>query len=281
MKKFFLYFILSISIPFNGITQSERDQKTSIRNTPQTKSSNFQNQSEIYEKSSIRQQNYQSPNPRYPQPVIYNDPWMWNRWNRWGTPVYGYNYFDTWYMNDYYGRRIPTRVYYYSDRKTDTIYGKPLNTRLGINFSTQKDIGGWITIGSKNFFFFEVNTKIVNDNSTYYNDSRVNFISASQIWKDERKEDIKKGSSVYIGFGAKFKNTQPYLALGFSKEKNLYQFYDETFILSNNGLYSFNSNTRNITSFKMGLIQDWKRFSLKADYDPFRNNFGFGVGLNF
>lgn len=279
MLKSIATFFSFLVISFLSFSQTEKDQKLTIKNQPN--SPVYYKSNESYEKSLIRQENSRPQYQKFQQPIIYNDYPMWNRWNRWGAPMYGYNYYDTWYTNDLYGRRLPVRTYYYRNGNSDTIYGNPMSTRFGIHYTNQKDFGGWITIGSKNFFYFELNTKIETDNSTFYDDYRVNFVQALQVWKDERKKDLNKGSSVYAGFGTKIKRSQFYLAIGHTKEKKHYQFFDETFSLSNNGLYSFSNTSKNIISFKVGIIQDWKRFSFKTDYDPIRNNFAIGFGLNF
>jgi len=70
------------------------------------------------------------PRPTKPgSNVILRDPWFdlgwgWNRWNMWGAPNFGWNYWSPmWYYNDW-GYRQPGRIYIYEDGKRDTIRGK-------------------------------------------------------------------------------------------------------------------------------------------------------------
>ena len=281
MKKFFLHLFTALILPIGGFSQSEKDQKTSIRSSNYSNSTISPNRSEINDKIIIKQDSYRNQYQPRTQPIIYNDPWVWNRWNRWGAPFYGYSYFDTWYYNDLYGRRIPTRTYFYPNGKRDTIYGKPTSFRIGLNYSTKNELGGWITIGNKNFFYLELNGVSSNDKSTFYSDPRVNFVQSTQIWKDERHNDLSKGSSFYFGVGTVIKNTKPFISLGWVKEKKYYQFYDETLILSNNGFYSFENYSKSFLSAKLGVIQDFNKLSVKGDFNPFQNTFTFGIAFNF
>lgn len=285
MKKIILSLFLVASLPFLTFSQTEREQKLSIRNSspsnqPQTQQSKTYS-SEFSQKSTIRQDNFQNNNPRTNQPIIYNDPWMWNRWNRWGAPIYGFSYYDPWIFYDYRGRRIPARTYYYEDGKRDTVFGKPTKFRFGLNYSLNNEAGGWLIIGDKNFFIFDFQSKINKDKSTFYSDPRVNFVQASQVWGDKRLEDIESSISIYAGFGTRMKNTGGFVALGWVDEESNYQFFDETYGLSDNGKYSFRDFSRDYFSMKFGIVHDFNKISLKGDFDPIRNNFTFGVGINF
>ncbi len=62
--------------------------------------------------------------------IIVRDPffndwgWGWNRWNMWGAPGFGWNFWQPmWYFNDW-GYRQPARVYVYNNGRRDTIRGK-------------------------------------------------------------------------------------------------------------------------------------------------------------
>lgn len=281
MKNIFLFILFLISFSFTSFSQNERDQKSSIRNSTLSSQNTTKTTNEILEKTQIRQDSYQRQNPKNSPVIIYNDPWSWNRWNRWGAPYYGYSYFDNWYYQDFYGRRVPARTYYFSDGRKDTIFGKPTKIRFGINYNTNNEIGGWTTIGSKNFFILDFTTKIKNDKSTFYNDPRVNFPTSSQVWQDKRLSDIESGYSIYAGFGTRLKNTSGFLALGWAEDESNFQFFDETYILSDNGKYSFKDFSKDFLTMKIGIIQDFNKLSIKGDFDPVRTTFTFGLGLNF
>ena len=72
-----------------------------------------------------------------------------------------------------------------------------------------------------------------------------------------------------------------YLMPGYGWEINNFQYFDELFILSNNGKYSFPNYKENYFTGKVGLLFDIKNVSVKFDYNPFREHMGFGLGIVF
>jgi len=262
MKKSILFFLL---IPISLFSQiSERQQKEAVRNygtyspSTQQRSSTFQSRPSIgeFEQKQIernkRSEYYSSPNNR----PGYWDPWFWN---------------DPW------GYRNPGRIYIYDDGRRDTVRGKATRISFGLQTSSNRSVGGFITIGNRGYFIAEYQKTFQRDYSTYYPDLTMDVVLP---WKDKKLEDIVSESVLYLGAGKRIKRTGLHLSLGFGNETRRYQFEDEMYVLSNNGKYSIPNYNRNFMSVKAGFIHDLKRISIKGDFDPIRKNAIFGLGLN-
>lgn len=284
MKHIFFLVLLFPSITFS---QTEREQKAIIRSGTQTQSTvppTRTNSNEIFQKQEIRRESSAPKNVIVsPQRPLYGNTWgfnRWDRWNRWGAP-YSYLDFYEWNTYDRWGYRTPARIYQYSDGKRDTIVSRKNKTRLGINFSTDNQVGGWITVGRAIYFKGQFSKVISQDRSEFYTHPRVNFYNATFNWNDQRLSNISKGWSVYLGLGREFKNLGINLSLGFGNETENYQFFDETYELSNNGKYSFKNFMDDYMTLSLGLTHDYKFLSINAEVDPIRKTFFLGTGFNF
>lgn len=288
MKNLILFFLL---IPVSLFSQiGERQQKEAVRNfgtyspSTQQRSSSFQNRPSIgeFEQKQIernkRSEYYSTPNNRPGRYVPYDPWWGWGgRWNRWGAPAFGFSYWDPWFWNDPWGYRNPGRIYIYNDGRRDTVRGKATRISFGLQASSNKSAGGFITIGNRGYFIAEYQKTFQRDYSTYYPNLTMDVVLP---WKDKKLEDIVSESILYLGAGKKVKRTGFHLSLGFGNETRRYQFEDEMYVLSNNGKYSIPNYNRNFMSIKAGFIHDLKRISIKGDFDPIRKNAIFGLGLN-
>lgn len=245
---------------------------------------------ESYQKQNWRRQReenrfHNGGTPRY----YYNDPfvpywgwydynfWRWNRWNSWGAPLLGWNYWEPNWYYDNWGYRQPSRVYVYKDGKVDTIKGQKVRVSLGLQ-GNQSEMGGFLTLGGKTFFIAEYQRSYQRDRSTFYSDLTRDVVIP---WDDKRSTDIKKGSSVFAGVGQRFGRTGVFGALGVVNERNRYQYFDELYILSNNGYYSFPNYRDAYIALKFGVLHDLKGATLKLDYEPNRNLITGGLGVNF
>lgn len=199
------------------------------------------------------------------------------RWNRWGSPVFGYDYWTPGFYNDPWGYRNPYRIYHYDDRR-DTIRGKAIRLSFGVQLSTGRHTGAFLTLGDRAYFIAEYNQIFQIDESLFYpNLTRDRVIP----WNDERLEDIKRGRTVYLGFGKKIFRTGVHALVGIGSFEKRYQFFDELYVLSNNGKYSIREFEENFVSVKLGVLHDLKRITLKLDVDPIRKQAFFGAGVNF
>lgn len=284
MKKLFPFFLL---VPFLSFSQSERSQKIETRNTGTYRSQPSQPSSQSYspsrssieysQKQAERSNNRYQPGPsrnnnRYPPSLMFG-----NRWNLWGAPMFGFNYWNPGYWYDPFGYRQPARIYYYDNGRADTIRGKATRVSFGIQYSTNKNIGGFVTVGNKGYFIADYSTFFQKDESLYYPDLTKDKVIP---WGDQKLEDLYSGGALYLGAGKRFARTGFHVMVGFGRETKRYQFFDEMFILSNNGKYSILNYTDNFTTIKFGVIHDFKRASIKIDLDPIRKNTSIGLGLN-
>jgi len=286
MKLIFHVLLIGLIFPFSSFSQSERDTKLAIRNnsTSQSTSSSQSriSSTELFDKQQIRREN-ETPKPKVfiPQaPPAWGGIGGWNNWYRWGAP-YSFNTFYDWDVYDRWGYRTPARIFQQSNGRRDTILSRKNKVRLGINFSTRNELGGWITIGKSVYFKGQFNKIISSDKSEFYNNPNVSFYNASVVWNDKRLEDITKGWSAYFGVGREFKNFGVNISLGLGKEEENFQFYDELNILSNNGKYSFRNFVDNYVTTSVGITHDYKFVSISADFDPIRKTFFLGTGFNF
>lgn len=281
-----LLFLL-IFTPLFVLAQNEKEQKSNIRNNTQSSTQNSPNRvtnTEIYQKQEIRRET-QPPKqtiiireqPYYGRPWGFNS---WDRWNRWGAPYSYVNYYD-WDIYDRWGYRKPARIYQLPDGKNDTIVSKKNKTRIGFNFTSDNQVGGWITVGKGVYFKGQFSKYINQDKSEYYSHPDVNFYNATNVWKDQRLEDITKGWSMYLGVGREFKNIGVNISLGFGQETENFQFFDEYYQLSSNGKYSFKNFVDDYMTLSFGLTHDYKFLSISGDFDPIRKTFSLGAGFNF
>lgn len=284
MKKFIFSLIVILLVPILALSQTEKDQKLIIRNqnTPTSSSSSSKiTTTELFQKQEIRQESQRPTTQTYtPTTYLPRYPYRVSRWNRWGAPLNHYVY-DEFYFTDRWGYRTPARIYHLRDGKTDTVVGKKNKVRIGVNFSTRNEVGAWFTLGREVYFKGGFNKIISSDKSQFYNHPDVNFYNANTIWNDRQLDDVIKGWSTYLGVGREFKNFGVNISLGFGKEENNYQFFDEYYVLSNNGKYSFRNFVDDYLTMSVGITHDYKFLSINADFDPIRKTFYFGAGFNF
>lgn len=305
MKKLFIFFLV---LPYLLFSQ-ERQQKETIRRggmipAPNTQQYNRinptppaieQRRSEYDQKRDYRGDFRSQSRPNnggnhyyYAPPGVnrwnYYDPfwdwnfggWGWNRWNRWGAPNW-YNYWNPYYYYDDWGYRQPGRVYVRDNGAVDTVRGVKPRVSIGIQ-ANQREAGVFMTVGRKTYFLAEYTHNYQKDKSKYYEDLTRDVVIP---WQDKRLEDITKGGTLYLGLGQRFGRTGINAAIGFATERVRYQYYDELFVLSNNGNYSFPSYTDSYLTMKLGAMHDLKSVTIKADYELARNLFTVGVGVNF
>ena len=193
--------------------------------------------------------------------------WGWNRWDMWGAPTFGWNYWNQgFYFNDW-GYRQPERVYVYDNGKRDTIKGKKPVISFGIQKTTDNQVGGFFTIGNKGYFITEYN--FTHDRSTFYPYGRLGIIDFPLV------DDLVKLNSFYVGFGKRIKRTGVHFMVGNVNEIVRYRGKDD------DGYITFPKYSNRFTTIKIGALHDYKNFTIKTDYDPIINNGTFGLGVNF
>jgi hypothetical protein len=195
--------------------------------------------------------------------------WGWNRWDMWGAPAFGWNYWNPgFYLNDW-GYRQPARVYIYDNGKRDTIKGKKPVISFGIQKTSDNQVGGFFTIGNKGYFIMEYNASIERDNSTFFPFGNVTQVDFPLV------NDLVQRQSFYIGAGKRIKRTGVHMMIGTVSEDVKWRGKDDL------GYITFPKYLDRFTTIKVGALHDYKNFTLKVDYDPIINNGTFGLGINF
>jgi hypothetical protein len=274
MKHLILVFLI---LPTILLSQTERDQKLKFKPNSGTSTQTSESSSKIVTLDKYHSQKKQTFNNSSTFNVVRGYDYETSNWLRWGAPSYGFNDFVPTYYYDRFGLRQPARIYNING-KEQTIKGQKTHWRLGLSYNTKNQLGGWITIGNKNFFIAEYSSYVPNDRSSFLPN-----ITMSDVipWNDKQLDDILYGGSVYVGAGTKIGIVGIYVMPGYEWERSNFQFFDELFILSNNGNYSFPNYSDNYFSGKAGLIADYKMGSFRVDYNPFKNFMTFGLGIVF
>lgn len=312
MKK--ILFLLCI-LPLFVLSQSESQQKQTYRSGPSGGGSYSPKSS--YPRSSYSPRSYTQPS-RVTQPASeysesgskYNYRNQRNyrqsapnssgynpgpRWNR-RLPYSIYPYYDDWYFHspwanrysfwrpyywyDPYGYRQFGRVYYYDDDlkiQPDTVRIQRPNVSVGVQYSTN-EIGAFLVLGNKVYFIAEYQKSFQRDKSVYYEDITTDKVIP---WRDKKLGDIKRFGTFYLGLGKRIGRLGVHGQLGFCQEEYRYQYFDELYILSNNGNYSFPNYKDNFVSAKFGALYDFNLVTAKADYDPIKKSYTLGLGVNF
>ena len=207
--------------------------------------------------------------------IIVRDPffndwgWGWNRWNMWGAPGFGWNFWQpSFYWNDW-GYRQPARIYVYNDGKRDTIRGKKPVISFGIQKTTDKQLGGFFTIGNKGYLIMEYNSSVERDNSTFFPYGNITQVDFPMV------NDLIQRNSFYIGAGKRIKRTGVHFMIGTVSEDVKWRGKDDL------GYITFPKYLDRFTTIKVGALHDFKNLTIKFDYDPVINSKTFGLGVNF
>lgn len=199
----------------------------------------------------------------------WNNNFYNNRWNMWGAPIFGYNYYmPGFYLNDW-GYREPSRIYVYENGKKDTIRGKSIHYSFGIQRDNIRQIGGWGTVGNRIYLIGEYSQTNERDGSTFFPHGTMSLVDFPLI------SDLKMSKTFYVGFGKKIKRTGVHFMVGSINETVRFRGKDEV------GLITFPKSNSNSMTVKAGIIHDFQNLTIKLDYDPILKNSTYGVGVNF
>jgi hypothetical protein len=246
------------SVSSNAVTQQVQ-QSTTQRNDLSV--SGWRVNPPIDKNDSYRQQkDYQRP-PR----VIYN-PYS-------AFPYYGpYGWYNPtmYYWNDEFGWRNRARIYHYEGGRVDTIKLKPTSYSVGIGHTNNKQASWWGLIGGdKMYFIMDYVMTYDIDHNEYYPYGKINNVDFPLSPNDFIKE-----GTLYFGMGKKVNGFGIHTMIGFGNEVIRYQGKDDL------GGISFPKSKSTFTTFKIGLIKEFKIITLKLDTDPIRGYTQIGIGLN-
>jgi len=233
MKNLFLIFSMVPMLSIGQVSNWRTSPPTQQQSTPQRSTPSVQ--PSVPQRNEVSSWRSQPPSRGNDRPIrtrpgsniIVRDPWFnsgfgwgWNRWDMWGAPGFGWNFWQpSWYWNDW-GYRQPARVYVYDNGKKDTIRGKKPIISFGIQKTTDRQIGGFFTIGNKGYFITEYN--FTPDRSTFYPYGRLDLMEPQFPLID----DLVKLNSFYVGFGKRVKRTGVHFMVGSINEIVRYRFKD-------------------------------------------------------
>ena len=186
---------------------------------------------------------------------------MWGTWG-WYQP-FPYIWYDD------FGWRHRSVVRVYENGRRDTVEKETYYT-LGIGYTNNKQASFWGAIGgNKGYFILDYTMSYDIDRNQYFpygNIATVDFPIS--------KNDFIKQGTLYLGGGKRFGKLGVHGMIGFGNEIIRYQGRDAI------GGISFPKSNSNFTTFKFGIIRDFKFFTLKLDRDPIRNYNQISIGLN-
>ena len=202
----------------------------------------------------------------------------WNGIQNWGAMnQFGY-YWGNWgwyqpfpYMwYDDYGWRQRSVIHVYESGKRDTIRKEPVYTSFGFGHTTNKQVSYWGLIGGKKgYFIMDYVMTYAIDQNQYYPYGQINNVDFPLS-----EEDWKKESTFYIGGGKKIGKIGIHGMIGFGNEVIRWQGKDAI------GGISFPKSNSSFTTFKVGIIKDFKFVTLKLENDPIRGYSQISIGLN-
>jgi hypothetical protein len=280
MKNLFLIFSMVPMLAIGQVSNWRTSPPTQQQSTPQRSTPSVQ--PSVPQRNDVSNWRNQPPSRGYDRPtrtrpgsnIIVRDPWLmngwgWNRWDMWGAPGFGWNFWQpSWYWNDW-GYRQPERIYVYDNGKRDTIRGKKPIISFGIQKTTDRQIGGFFTIGNKGYFITEYNSSFERDNSTFFPFGEITQVDFPIV------NDLVQKNSFYIGAGKRIKRTGIHLMVGTVSEDVKWRGKDDI------GYITFPKYLDRFTTMKIGALHDYKNFTIKFDYDPIISNGTFGLGVNF
>jgi hypothetical protein len=274
MKNLVLFLMLCSNLL---IAQNERSEKLGkkFNSTPTTTTNSSERSEKVTNRNNTyRTQTYETPRNTYQRPIIYNG-FDYN-WVRWGAPYNDFLFYTPSFYYDRFGFRQPMRIYQMSDGNKKIVNGEKMNYRIGVGYGFKDNLSFWASVGKRNFFMVEYSTILESDKSSFMSNVTMDDVIR---WQDERLEDIRYGGTIYMGAGRKFSKFGAYVMGGYGWETHNLQFFDELYVLSNNGRYSIRDYNEKYFTAKLGAIYDHKYISLKTDYDLFRNIFNVGFGI--
>jgi len=185
-------------------------------------------------------------------------------YNNWGWyQPYPYIWVDD------YGWRQRSEIRIYESGRRDTI-SKTRYFTAGLGHTNNKQASFWGAIGgNKGYFIVDYVMTYDIDRNQYFPYGQINNVDFPLS-----KNDWKKESTFYVGGGKRIGKIGIHGMIGFGSEVIRYQGKDDL------GGISFPKSNSPFTTFKIGIIRDFKFLTLKVDTDPIRKYSQISIGLN-
>jgi hypothetical protein len=244
-------------------------------NPPQQRVETPRIQPSIPQRNDVSRWRTQTEPIRPGQPVP-NQP-LTRRWRVTSGNPYGYYWGNWgWYQPfpyiwyDDFGWRQRSVIHVYENGRRDTIRKESNYTSFGVGHTNNKQVSFWgIVGGKKSYFILDYTMSYDIDQNQFYPYGRINEVDFPLS-----KNDFIKQKTIYLGGGKRFGKLGVHGMIGFGNENIRYQGRDAL------GGISFPKSNLNFTTFKFGIIRDFKFFTLKLDRDPIRNYNQISIGLN-
>lgn len=219
--------------------------------------------------SSQNYSQWRRPNTPYynNKPVIINQPVWVGGMYPWFNGFAYYNMHPFfWYDNFGYRNRGTVRIY--NDGKKDTVYKKPVRYNFGLLFAKNREIGGWVAVGNKNYFLVDFLQTSQKNSTTFFPNGHLGAVDFPLV------NDWVRNTSVYVGVGQRYGRNGLHLSVGVVGENIRFQGKDDV------GFITFPKSQNSSLTLKLGWLHDFKNNgSFKLDYDPIRNSALLGFGL--
>jgi len=196
----------------------------------------------------------------------------WNRQNQFGYYWGNWGWYQPmpyiWY--DDFGWRQRSVIHVYENGRKDTIRKERVYNAFGFGHTTNKQSAFWGMVGGKKgYFIMDYVMTYEIDKNQYYPYGQINNVDFPLS-----KEDWKKESTFYVGGGKRIGKLGIHGMIGFGNEVIRWQGKDDL------GGISFPKSNSSFTTFKVGIIKDFKFVTLKLDADPIRGYTQIAIGLN-
>jgi hypothetical protein len=196
----------------------------------------------------------------------------WNRNNQFGYYWGNWGWYQPmpyiWY--DDYGWRQRSVIHVYEGGKRDTIRKERVYNAFGFGHTNNKQSAFWGMVGGKKgYIIMDYVMTYAIDQNQYYPYGKINNVDFPL-----NDEDWKKESTFYVGGGKRIGKIGIHGMIGFGNEVIRWQGKDDL------GGISFPKSNSSFTTFKVGIIKDFKFVTLKLDTDPIRGYSQISIGLN-
>ena len=196
----------------------------------------------------------------------------WNRNNQFGYYWGNWGWYQPmpyiWY--DDFGWRQRSVIHIYEGGRRDTIRKERVYNAFGFGHTNNKQSAFWGMVGGKKgYFIMDYVMTYAIDQNQYYPYGQINNVDFPLS-----KEDWKKESTFYVGAGKRIGKIGIHGMIGFGNEVIRWQGKDDL------GGISFPKSNSSFTTFKVGIIKDFKFVTLKLDTDPIRGYSQISIGLN-
>ena len=226
-----------------------------------------QNNVSSWRNNSPQQQLQPNPDPRG-RVRVQN----WGRQNPYGYYWGNWGWYQPmpyiWY--DDLGWRQRSIIHVYENGRRDTIRKEKVYTSFGFGHTNNKQISYWGVVGGKKgYFIMDYVMTYAIDQGQYYPNGNLaiaDFPVSNELFRKEH--------TIYLGGGKRIGKMGIHGMMGFGNEILRYQGKDAL------GGISFPKSNTNFTTFKIGLIRDFKWFTIKLDTDPIRRYTQISIGLN-